>query len=122
MRLLNSPIPDDFKMINVEGEEITSPERIKNEIVKFYQSLYENFERLETVDDQSFFENIDSISAADEDKVVEPITLEELRRTLHTCADSSPGPDGIPYSVIGLLWPTFGQILMEAWNHSLRNG
>ena len=48
-----------------------------------------------------------------------PITAEELRSTLQSCRDSAPGPDGIPYSIIGLLWPVFGAILTNAWNYSL---
>ena len=35
------------------------------------------------------------------------------------CKDSSPGLDGIPYSIIKGFWCTFGPILLDAWKFSL---
>ena len=52
----------------------------------------------------------------------EPISIDELAKTLATCADSAPGPDGIPYSVIKAVWQTFGRILLDTWNYSLSTG
>ena len=122
MRLLNRTVPDDIKNINVDGRNVQESDEISSEIVKFYKNLYENYERIETADDSDFFRKIVPMSEGDEGKVVEPMTLEELRKTLHTCKDSAPGPDGIPYSVIGLLWSSFGPILLESWQHSLATG
>ena len=51
--------------------------------------------------------------------MAEVVTEEALRETLHTCKDSSPGPDGIPYSYLGLLWPSYGKLLRDAWTYSL---
>ena len=48
--------------------------------------------------------------------------MEELRTTLHSCADSAPGPDGIPYSILGLQWSSYGKLLAYAWNYSLLTG
>ena len=42
--------------------------------------------------------------------------MEELKNTLDTCAESAPGPDGIPYS---FLKHSIGPALVAAWNHSL---
>ena len=50
------------------------------------------------------------------------MTSDELREVLHSCSDSAPGPDGIPYSILGLMWPAYGPLLVDAWNHSLRTG
>ena len=120
LRLLNRSMPDDFKEVVLEdGSKIGDQEGIKEEIVKFYKDLYESGGQLEETDDPTFFNKIPSIPGADEAKVVQRLTVEELRETLHTCKDSSPGPDGIPYSIIGHLWPIFGSILCDAWNHSL---
>ena len=47
------------------------------------------------------------------------ITLEELTEVLDSCADSAPGPDGIPYSILKHFWQDFGPILIRAWEHSL---
>ena len=122
LRILNRATPDDFKNICVDGTNVTDQCTISKEIVKFYKNLYESFERIEVTDDRDFFNKIESVTAEDEAEVVKPVTLEELRRTLHTCADSSPGPDGIPYSIIGLLWVSYGPLLLDAWRHSLAIG
>ena len=50
------------------------------------------------------------------------ITVQELEKTLKECKDSCPGPDGIPYSILGAIWQNYGPILCEAWNHSLVTG
>ena len=92
---------------------------IHESIVEFYKNLYENFERVEHSDtDDTFFNNLETISGADEDSIVRPITAEELLTTLDSCSDSSPGPDGIPYSIIRHLWQVYGPILVDAWKHS----
>ena len=38
---------------------------------------------------------------------------------MRTCRDSSPGPDGIPYSIWTGLWSVTGKVLMEAWEYTL---
>ena len=72
--------------------------------------------------DPSFFDNILRLSGDEGQSVSEPISIDELAKTLATCADSAPGPDGIPYSVIKAVWQTFGRILLDAWNYSLSTG
>ena len=54
--------------------------------------------------------------------IIKPLTVSDLESTLRTCQDSAPGSDGIPYSILGLLWPTFGPLLSDPWNHSLQKG
>ena len=124
MRLLNRANPDHFKKIErAPGEVLTDQDKIEKEIVSYYKKLYEDFDGSILVDnDDEFFNEVQSISDDDDREISRPITTEELRKTLHTCEDSSPGPDGIPYSIIGLLWTDFGPILAEAWNHSIITG
>ena len=121
--LLRRNMPDDFKtLIGEEGELLNDPEEIESAIVTFYKKLYEGQNEVEITEDDNFLDEIISISDEEGDEIVTPVTPDELRKTLHTCKDSSPGPDGIPYSILGLLWPTFGKILSDAWNHSLQTG
>ena len=124
LRLLNRATPDDFESVrDSDGNIVTGKEGIENEIVTFYKTLYENFdESIIEQDDAEFFNNLPKISDQSAEDICRPITANELRTTLQSCSDSAPGPDGIPYSIIGLLWPTFGPILTEAWNFSLRLG
>ena len=48
--------------------------------------------------------------------------LDELWSTLVSCTDSSPGPDGIPYSYLRVLWNQIGATIVEAWNYTLSTG
>ena len=121
MRLLNRTNPDCFKKIEKDsGETVTDNEGIEREIIDYYSKLYENFD-CEIIDqsDDNFFDNIEAIPGADENEICKDITTDDLRKTLHSCKDSSPGPDGIPYSILGLLWPTYGPLLALAWKFSL---
>ena len=73
-------------------------------------------------ENDEFFDEITPVSGTDERKVIEPINLEELGRTLAGCSDSAPGPDGIPYSYYKALWRTMGPLLVEAWSYTIRTG
>jgi len=120
LRLLNRAVPDDIRSLkDEEGNLITDPDKIESLIVNFYKDLYETFEDITEAEDVEFFNNISKISGHDERLLASRIDEEELRSTLHSCKDSAPGPDGIPYSIIGLLWSSFGKILCNAWNYSL---
>ena len=127
LRLLNRAIPDDFKSITSSaGEgEVTDPERIEAEIVQYYRKLYESYDKTELItmeNDDEFFKELNQVSVDESRELTKPISLAELTSTLHTCRDSAPGPDGIPYSILGLLWPIYGNLLLDAWNHSVRIG
>ena len=123
LRLLNRNMPDDFKILEGQGGRLLNePDQIEKEIINFYKALYEDEKELEIEEEPDFLNNIRSISDEDGRGIAAPITMEELRATLETCSDSAPGPDGIPYLIIGLLWSSFGKLLTDAWNHSLRIG
>ena len=122
LRILNRKMPDDFKtLISNDGLVLTNEPEIEGEIRGFYKNLYENC-NVTSDNNDNFFDEITPIAGESETRMVKPITVEELRRTLHTCKDSTPGPDGIPYTYLGLLWPTIGPLLCEAWEYSLRTG
>ena len=122
MRLLNRSLPDNFKKIELDdGSVITDPEMIEDEIVRFYRKLYEDYTTViaDSSSDADFFNNLTPISGADSDCVTKEITENEMATTLASCKDSAPGPDGIPYSILRLLWYSFGTILCESWRYSL---
>ena len=107
-------------IVKENGEVVTDEKLVQEEIRKFYKELYE------TVPDQidinaDFFRHITRIDPAEAAALTEDLTLDELTATLRTCNDSSPGPDGIPYSYMKLLWSSFGKILCKAWEYSLEN-
>jgi len=70
----------------------------------------------------NFFDNITGVNNEDSAEVAKPLTKAELWQTLVTCKDSAPGPDGIPYTYIKVLWPILGDIIVDAWNYSLQIG
>ena len=72
--------------------------------------------------DDTFFDQITGLDGRTADEVAQPITTAELLETLAGCADSAPGPDGIPYSIIKGLWPIFGKILVDSWNFTIQTG
>ena len=58
LRLLNRATPDDFKSVTTENGEVTDPDMIETEIVKFYKKLYEDYDKSEielTEGDDDFF-------------------------------------------------------------------
>ena len=121
MRLLNRANPDKFtKIERNNGQIINKEEEIETEVVNFYKELYEDFDAsIIENNDQDFFQGLEPVSGDDEMELCKDVSVDELRRTLLTCSDSAPGPDGIPYSIIGLLWHIFGPVLAAAWKHSL---
>ena len=121
LRLLNRANPDNFvKIKDSNGVTITEEIKIEEEIVRFYKKLYEDFDtELIEQNDVEFFQEIEPISRQDDDDLGRSITVDELSGVLATCSDSAPGPDGIPYSIIGLLWSTFGPTLASAWAFSM---
>ena len=125
LRLLRRSTPDSFNILEDDnGGLIVDQKTIEQKIVDFYKSLYEEYEtdNINSHEDATFFDNIESLSAVDEQAAAKPITNEELLKTLRTCKDSTPGPDGIPYSYLIVFWDIFGQLIIDAWNFSLSTG
>ena len=116
--------PDDFKeLIDDAGNRILDEKGIEEEIVKFYKSLYENYDKasLRINEHDHFFDEITPVSAQVRDEVSKAITIEELYDVMKSCKNSAPGPDGIPYSIWTGLWSIAGKVLMEAWKYTLEN-
>ena len=126
LNLLNRKAPDSFKVItNKDGDEVNSQEGIEKEIVDFYKSLYEEYDKskIKEIDvNNDFFQHLTSIANDEDDQVSAPITVEELGKTLVKTKDTAPGPDGIPYSFYGALWNIMGPLMVEAWNFTLQTG
>ena len=117
--LLNRKANDEINsIVNGRGEEISNPVQIEEEIRSFYKDLYESVPDQVLIEDD-FFRNIVAVDREAAGDVTRCITLSELEETLRSCDDSSPGPDGIPYSYWRHFWQDTGGILLNAWNYSL---
>jgi len=105
-----------------EGQEINTKVGIMECVRNFYKKLYEYSPFKEDDLDGSFFNYSPKLSCRSKEDVEKDITLDELKETLKGCKDSSPGPDGITYSIYKEFWDIVGKYIVDSWNHSLRTG
>ena len=116
--LLNRRTNDEIKSLRINDQMCDEAPKIEAAIRSFYKELYEmNGESL--VSNEDFFRNITPVDEAEAINATRALTLGEIEETLKSCADSSPGPDGIPYSYLRYFWTTIGPILIKAWDYSL---
>ncbi len=109
----------EISQLTTDNGDLTDEKVIKEEITTFYKNLYE--QGGEPYIDESYFSWVNKIPAEATVALTLPLTKEEVLRTLKTCSDSAPGPDGIPYSYYRHLWNIFGDILIQAWDESLNS-
>ena len=126
LNLLKRKAPDALQVLtDREGNDIMSQELVENEVVKFYKTLYEDYDRSKIKEievEDEFFNLIESLSAQEENMVAARLSLRDLEETIVTCTDTAPGPDGIPYSFYKVLWRRMGSTIVDAWNHTLITG
>ena len=110
--------------IKVNGIVTTDPNKIDNAVETFYKSLYEKGNSKEINKDglSNFLTYIKEISSDSIEMINSQVTAQELKKTLLTCKDSAPGPDGIPYSIIKLTWNYYGPLLLNSWKFALETG
>jgi exonuclease III len=113
------------KLINnlvEEGVEISSKVGIMECVRNFYKKLYEKSEVKSNELGDNFFKHCPKLNTKHKVDVERDITLDELKETLKGCKDTSPGPDGISYSIYKEFWDIIGIYIVESWNHSLKTG
>ncbi len=99
--------------------EITNQNDIRKEIQDFYEDLYSHKEVDESdVAIGEFVYELPKISAEDKAILEENLTLQDLSKSLKTCKDSAPGPDGIPYSLYSVFWNLLSMPLLRSWEYS----
>jgi exonuclease III len=109
--------------INDGPLKFTGHDRVIEGIRSFYKKLYSSHENdIIQTEDKDFFNLCPKLATKNKDLMDKDITTEEMYKALLTCKDSSPGPDGIPYSVYKTFWPQVGGILKESWEYSIRIG
>ena len=104
------------------GNKVANGQRELEELVKeFYEQLYSKDDGLNDNCDL-YFPDCRELNRNEREAIDTVITLEELEKTVKSCSDSSPGPDGIPYSVYKKLWGVVGPYLLESWLYSREKG
>ena len=117
--LLNRRSNDEISSLIVDDVVCHDQTKIERTVQDFYKDLYEKIPN-DLSNNDDFFRHIDAVDPQGAEALSREITLEELTKTLKECADSAPGPDGIPYSFLKHHWSTFGPILLKSWQHSLK--
>ena len=109
--------------IKTQDGDVTEQKDIENEIHRFYSDLYQS---KHASDDESlkstFLTNLPQIPVSSKASMDAPLTLLDLYNAVHSCNDSAPGPDAIPYSIYKHFWNLLGLPLLESWRHSLAIG
>ncbi len=95
---------------------------ISKAITTFYKDLYSKKDVSPIDKNNILFKNLPQLSEEDKTMLEKKISLNELKETLRTCKESAPGPDGITYKTIDIMWDFLGPMILESWNHSTRIG
>jgi len=110
-----------IKSISDGQNTAESQTEIEKLIRDFYGKLYDVDQTLKN-DYDDFFPVLPQLDERDREGLDRPITLEEMWITLKDCKESSPGPDGIPYSIYKECWEVFGPVILESWEFSKTKG
>ena len=114
----------EMNQLRIDGNISSDDRAIDQAVEEFYKRLNEKgdskIENKNKISD--FLNNIKEISADNISMIDTEITVMELYNTLSSCADSAPGPDGIPYSLIKLTWNYYGPLLVNSWKYALSTG
>jgi len=109
--------------VKTQDGEVTEQKDIENEIHRFYSDLYQSKYVCEDESRNStFLANLPQIPISSKTSMDTPLTLLELYNAVHSCKDSAPGPDAIPYSIYKNYWGLLGPPLLESWRYSLEIG
>jgi len=108
-----------IRRIISNGQTFIKQDEITKAIGKFYKKLYSKQDNLKKVDQsEKMFQGLPKLSDEDCEMLKQPISLEELTRTLNTCKESAPGLDGISYDTYKSLWSQAGPLILGAWEYS----
>ena len=91
----------------------------------FYGRLYD-MQHPGKLDDaafcDNFFANCPTLDREQRALLSRPLDLAELKESLKSCVDSSPGLDGIPYSFYEAFSDPLLKYVLESWTYAIRTG
>ena len=115
----------ELRSLMKDNNELTNdPLEIDKMVEEFYRKLYEKGDSKAGKERglMNFLNKLEKPDPLCIENINTPLNLLDLKSTLDSCSDSSPGPDGIPYSIIKLTWTYFGPILLDSWNFAVSTG
>ncbi len=106
-----------------DGILVSNPREIREEAMRFYQSLYGSELELEDGGINVFLENLPKISEESNAELESALTLGELYGALQSMeSGKTPGMDGLPVDFLKTFWSEIGVDLLEVLNDSLLKG
>ena len=118
-----------YSIIDDDANVISDQSLILKNIHKFYSKLYsiqDNLgqdSRLHDLD--AFFNSVESPKLTEEENLIlkQPLSKQELFDVLKTMkSNKTPGYDGLPVEFYIVFWPDVSDLLIDAYNFSLRHG
>jgi hypothetical protein len=103
------------------GKTYEGQHQVSEGITEFYKELYSAKPTERSVGDD-FYENCPKLSEEQKKFLDDELSISDLTAALSTCKESSPGPDGIPYTIYKKYWKIMGPIILRSWQHSVRTG
>ena len=120
------PNKSSVPSICIEGKEFNENTKIANEFSKFFSEIGKNINEELSKDAKApdmnipYSQRVDSQTPAFQ---LQEVTNEDIRNIITSLSDNkSPGPDGIPSSIIKLLEPLLTPVLTNIVNHSITEG
>ena len=107
--------------INDNDKHFIGQKQVTEGISSFYRNLYKKVDTKEQDDDNNFYSNCPKLNNEQTEIMDKKLSLNDLKEALLTCSDTSPGPDGIPYSIYKRYWSFMGPILLESWTYSMNS-
>jgi len=105
-----------IKILKLGEEEIHDEGQVNKEIGHYYKELYETATSVEKSILEHFLGHIQPLEVDMIEQIEKPIAQDEILRVLRSCKDSTPGPDGIPYSIYKYVWPVIKDTLTILFN------
>ena len=125
--------------LKIDDNIVDDPVRIEYEVISFFSSLFNGHHRsdinsISPIDTgqpfvpdltllPDFLEDLGSIDQATSEGLDQPISLDEVKLALKSCAkNKSPGLDGLPYEFYIKVQNIIGPVLVKIFNNQLEAG
>lgn len=108
----------------VNGSTINDNESIIENVHHYYSELYSRNNNIQQSRDgeSEFLSNLPQLTPDQKQLMDSPLTVADLHNSLKSMSDSTPGPDGLPYSVYKHFSDLLLPLLLKSWQYSLANG
>ena len=112
------------KIIEENGNEFTDTQDILNSQKRFYQTLYDEVNKIDDVPIENILgQNENPLSQQEAEKLEGEIEMDELTKALKNMKnDKSPGPDGFTAEFFKFFFIDIGIFVLRSLNYAYRTG